>query len=107
MIDYHTYCQIHALHRDGGLKIKQIAAELGLHPETVSKWLQRPSYEQRQPAPRPSKLDPFKPQILRMLERHRYSAVQILDRLREEGYEGGCTILKSYVAKVRPPNRPA
>ena len=107
MIDYHVYCQIHALHRKGGLKIKQIATELGLHAETVSTWLRRPSYEQRKAAPRPSKLDPFKPQILRMLERHRYTAAQILDRLREEGYEGGDTILKSYVAKVRPPNRPA
>ena len=107
MIDYHVYCQIHALHRNGGLKIKQIATELGLHAETVSTWLRRPSYEQRKAAPRPSKLDPFKPQILRMLERHRYTAAQILDRLREEGYEGGDTILKSYVAKVRPPNRPA
>ena len=107
MIDYHAYCQIHALHRKGGLKIKQIATELGLHAETVSTWLRRPSYEQRKAAPRPSKLDPFKPQILRMLERHRYTAAQILDRLREEGYEGGYTILNSYVAKVRPPNRPA
>ena len=107
MIDYPTYCQIHALQREKGLKVKQIAAELGLHPETVSKWLRRPSYEQRKATPRPSKLDSFKPQILRMLERHRYSAAQILDRLRQEGYQGGYTILKSYVARVRPPNRPA
>jgi transposase len=107
MIDYPTYCRIHALHQERGLKAKQIATELDLHPETVSKWLARPSYEQRKPAPRPSKLDAFKPQILRMLERHRYTAAQILTRLREEGYEGGYTILKSYVARVRPPARPA
>ena len=107
MIDYHTYCQIHTLHRERGLKNKQIAAELGLHPETVAKWLRRPSYEQRKAAPRPSKLDQFKPQILRMLERHRYTAAQILTRLREEGYQGGYSILKDYVAKVRPPDRPA
>ena len=107
MIDYHTYSQIHALHREHGLKINQIATELGLHPETVATWLQRQSFEPRKAAPRPSKLDPFKPQILRMLERHRYTATQILHRLRQEGYEGGYTILKSYVAQVRPPHRPA
>ena len=107
MIDYPTYCQIHALHRERGLKSRQIAAELGLHPETVSKWLRRPSYEQRKAAPRPSKLDAFKPQIVRMLERHPYTAAQILAKLREAGYEGSYTILKDYVRQVRPPNRPA
>ncbi len=80
MVDYHTYSQIHALHREHGLKINQIATELGLHPETVATWLQRQSFEPRKAAPRPSKLDPFKPQILRMLERHRYTATQILHR---------------------------
>lgn len=107
MIDYMTYCHIHALHRDRGLKIHQIAAELHLHPETVSTWLRRPAYEPRKPAARPSKLDVFKPRIVQMLERHPYSAAQILTRLREEGYEGGYSILKRYVARVRPPRRPA
>ncbi len=107
MIDYHTYSQIHALHRQQGLNVAQIANELGLHPETVSNWLRRPTYEQRKAAPRPSKLDAFKPGIVRMLERHPYTAAQVLARLREDGYEGGYTILKSYVAKVRPPTRQA
>ncbi|MEM7391226.1 MAG: IS21 family transposase [Verrucomicrobiota bacterium] len=107
MIDYQTYVQIHALHREGKLNAAQIARELGLHSETVSKWLKRPSYEQRKATPRSSKLDPFKPLIVRMLERHRYTATQILNRLREEGYEGGYSILKKYVRKVRPPDRPA
>jgi hypothetical protein len=33
---------------------------LNLHPDTISKWLQRPRYTQRPHAPRSSKLDPFK-----------------------------------------------
>jgi transposase len=107
VIDYTTYSQIHALHREQGLGVGQIANELDLHPETVSKWLRRPSYEQRKVTPRPSKLDAFKPQIVRILERHPYTAAQVLQRLREQGYEGGYTILKNYVRQVRPPSRPA
>jgi hypothetical protein len=38
VIDYHTYCQIHALHTQQRLHIVQIDAEVGLNPETVSKW---------------------------------------------------------------------
>jgi transposase len=41
------------------------------------------------------------------LAQHEYSAQQLLQRLREEGYTGGYTILKSYVRQVRPPARPA
>ena len=61
----------------------------------------------RRPAPRTSKLDPFKPQIIRLLENHPYSAAQIFQRLREVAYPGGYTIVKDYVSKVRPKPRPA
>jgi transposase len=56
---------------------------------------------------RPSKLDPFKSSILQMLETHPYSAIQILQRVREEGFKGGYSILKDYVRKVRPRRSPA
>jgi len=107
MIDYPTYCRIHVLAAENGLNASQIAAELGLHLDTVTKWLNEPKYRARKSTVRASKLDPFKPRILRMLERYSYSAAQILTRLREEGYEGGYSILKQYVRKVRPPRRPA
>ena len=51
-------------------------------------------------------LDPFKPRITRLLDTHPYSAQQILQRLREEGYDGGVTILRDYVRRIRPPKRP-
>ncbi len=38
-----------------------------------------------------------------MLETHPYSATQILQRIREQGFDGGYTIVKEYVRKVRPP----
>lgn len=42
-----------------------------------------------------------------MLETHPYSAAQILQRIREEGFDGRYSIVKDYVRKVRPKRQPA
>ena len=41
------------------------------------------------------------------LEAHHYSAMQIVQRLRSSGYQGGVTIVRDYVRQVRPPSREA
>ena len=106
MIDYETYCQIRELHQQR-LKVSQIARALNLNPQTVTKWLIEPRYRPVRQPPRASKLDPYKPQIRRWLEAHPYSAQQIFQRLTEAGFGGGYTIVKNYVAKVRPRRKPA
>ncbi len=75
----------------------------------MAKYARAESYTlDRRPARRPSKLDAFKPTIQRWLERHPYTATQIMQRLRsEEGYTGGFSILKQYVKLVRPVHHPA
>jgi transposase len=107
MIDYPTFCEIRLLHDQKNLKASQIAKQLQLDPKTVKKWIGRPTYQQRQSSRRSSILDPFKDSIMAMLERHPYSAQQILQRLREQGYDGGYSILKEFVRKVRPVRKPA
>ena len=74
MIDYETYCKIKNCHDRQQLTIAQTARALGLHAETVAKWVHRTQYQARQPAPRSSRLDPFKDRIVRLLESHPYSA---------------------------------
>ena len=44
MIDYETFMRIHDHHDRQGLTVAQTARALGLHPETVAKWVQRPRY---------------------------------------------------------------
>ena len=44
--------------------------------------------------------------ITRLLDSHPYSAQQIFQRLREEGYRGGITVLRDYVRRIRPTKRP-
>jgi transposase len=103
MIDYETFVKIKVYKDQHGLKCSQIARELNLDYRTVEKWLDKKHYQQRKSARRASKLDPFKGQILRLLETHPYSAVQILQRIREDNFDGGYSIVKEYVRKVRPP----
>jgi transposase-like protein len=107
VIDYQTFCHLRQLRDRDGLNAAQIARELGLHPQTVSLWIDRTTYDRRKAPPRSSKLDPFKPTISRLLDRRDYSANQILALLKEEGYTGGATILREHVARVRPRHRQA
>jgi len=103
MIDYETFVKIKVYKDQHGLKCSQIARELNLDYRTVEKWLMQKHYQQRNSPRCTSKLDPFKGQIQRMLETHPYTAAQIFQRLREDDFHGGYTIVKEYVRKVRPP----
>lgn len=107
MISYETYCQIKDDHERQGLTVAQIAEACGLHRHTVTAWLARPQYRQRHRHPRASKLDPFKTDIIGWLQRHPLSATQVFQRLREQGYSGGYTILTDYIRQVRPRRPPA
>jgi transposase len=86
--------KIHHCHDRQGLTIAQTARTLSLRPRAVAKWLARSRFEPRRSRPRRSLLDPFKPRITRLLDSHPYSAQQVFQRLREEGYRGGITILR-------------
>ena len=73
---------------------------MSLDARTVRHWLDEPRFRPRITPARPSKLDPFKGYIRRLLEHHPFSASQILNRLREAGYDGGATIVKDYLQRV-------
>jgi transposase len=107
MIDYEQFCQIKQLHHQDGLHVSQIADLLALDARTVAYWLDQDHYRPRKPTARPSKLDPYKADIIRMLDKYPYSAQQVWQRLREQGFEGGYTIVKAYVRRIRPRQKPA
>jgi hypothetical protein len=60
----------------------------------------RPRFGPRRSRPRGSVLDPFKPRMTRWLDTHPYSAQQIFQRLREERYGGGVTILREATSDI-------
>ena len=107
MIDYRRFCQIKDLHAHQGLNASQIAKALALDPRTVAYWLAQDHFRPRQSRPVPSTLDPFKPEIVRLLERYPSSAAQVFQRRREHGFDGGYAIVKAYVRTVRPTRQPA
>src|SRR5271167_616376 len=102
VLDYETFCQIRDHLGRQQLSVAQTAHALGLDARTVAKWAHVDQFRPRTGRPRTSKLDAFKGQIVRWLDTHPYSAQQIFQRLHEAGYEGGITIVKDYVHRIRP-----
>ena len=102
MIDYETFARIKHLHESMGLNAAQIARELSLDERTVQGRLEAKQFLPRKSVQRPSKLDPFKATVVKMVESYPYSASQIHQRLKEEGFTGGYTAVKKFVRKVRP-----
>jgi len=102
MIDSHRFCPMRHLHDQQGLNTSQIAKEVALDRRTVAYWLTQDHFRPRKPRSAVSKLDPFKPDIVRLLERYPYSAAQVFQRLREQGFAGSYELVKAYVHTVRP-----
>ena len=72
MIDYHRFCQMKDLHEHQGLTAPQIAHALALDARTVAYWLRQERFRPRKATPRASKLTPFKPQIVQLLDKYPY-----------------------------------
>jgi len=107
MISYEIWCQIRDCRDRQHMTLRQIATALHLHHRTVATWASMLRYEARKTVLRPSLLDPFKGQVTRLLDAHPFSAQQVFQRLREDGYAGGYTTVKDYVRRIRPKHRPA
>ena len=107
MISYEIFRQIRHLRDEKKFSAAQIAAELGLNLKTAEKWVRQTSYRPRRSPRRPSKLDPFKGEIVAMLERHAYTAQQIFQELKARGFGGGYGVVKEWVRQVRPARQPA
>ncbi len=102
MLDYETFCQIRDHLTRQQLTVAQTARALGLDVRTVAKWANVEQFHPRKGVVRAGKLDVFKGQIVRWLDTHPYSAQQIYQRLCEASYQGGRTVVKDYVHRIRP-----
>lgn len=100
MLSKEDFAVIKAL-ADRGVYHTDIAAELGIHPKTVSRALKRGAAPRPERHPRGSKLDPFKAQVDQLLAEGVWNGVVILRELRAAGYTGAYTILRDYLAPKR------
>ena len=81
--------------RQKGLSYTEIGRKYNIDPRTAKRYAQaetRPVYSLR-----PSKLDPYKEQIAVWLEEAPYSAERILEKIREQGLDGGHCALPGFV----------
>jgi transposase len=84
-----------------GVYQKDIAAELQVHPKTVSRALQHQNAPAGEREKRGSKLDGYKGRVDQLLSEGVWNAVVVLREIRAEGYEGGYSILLEYIQPKR------
>ncbi len=100
MLKKEDFAMIRALHQKGVFNT-DIAAELGVHPRTVSRALRRGSAPKPQRKPQGSKLDPYKPKIDQLLSDKVWNAMVILREIQAEGYTGEISLLRRYISPKR------
>lgn len=85
-----------------GTSVREMARQMGVSRNTVRRYLrdqEASRYKER--VPRPTKLDPFKEYLLGRIQAarpHWIPATVLLRELREEGYDGGISQLKVFLA---------
>lgn len=84
-----------------GVKKKAIARTLGLHIQTVRKWVAEGGWKPFSRPPRGSKLDEHREWAAARLPQIDYSAVVLLKELRAKGYTGGYDLVKQFVRPYR------
>lgn len=89
-------------------KVGTIAAELGLHPDTVRRALDTESFNRSKPA-RATRLDSYLEFIRATLQRYpRLRATRLYQMIQGRGYEGSVVQLRRLVRRLRPvPQREA
>jgi transposase len=90
----------HQLHAQGWTQ-KAIAAHLKCHPKTIHRYLQRTLPLSTGRRKRASKLTPYKLYVLERWNAGCHNASQLLREIEPQGYDGGCTILRTFVAELR------
>jgi len=99
-----------------GVSKRQIIRETGIHWRTLKKILENsepPGYRKRQETSRP-KLGPYLHRIKEILQadrdaelpkKQRHTAKRIFERLQDEGYQGGYTVVKDVVRELKQRSR--
>ena len=102
MLNQDQHMDIKLLHRQGH-SIRAISRMSGLSRNTVRKVLAAKSPPGFKTPKRICKQDPIKDYLKNRINECNLSGVRLLEEIRAMGYEGGYTILKTYLRTLRPP----
>lgn len=100
MIKKEDFAVIKALKHQGAF-INDIAAELGVHPKTVSRALKRGGAPKPERKRKESKLEPYKKKIDELLLENVWNAMVILREIEAVGYDGEISLLRRYIQGKR------
>lgn len=110
MLNAEQSVEITVLHRHG-MSIRALVDITGCARNTIRKYLRsegKPAIKER--AKRTEKLDPFKSYLLRRIESAKpdwIPATSLLEEIQNQGYEGGITRLRQFLADYKPAPAPA
>jgi transposase len=103
VLEVRRWAEIRRMSEVDGLSIREIARRTGHDRNTVRRALRREGPPRYERPPRPSKLDPFKDEIHRLLrDDPAMPGRRVLELLVELGFSGSKTIVDDYLREVRP-----
>ena len=103
MLDVERWAELRREHFVRGVSIKELARRTGLARNTVRAALRSDVPPGFWCPERPSRLDPFKDEIHRLLrEDPRLPGVRVRELIEPLGFDGGKTIVDDYLREVRP-----
>lgn len=108
MISNEEVARIRHLFHAEHWKIGTIAAELGLHAETVSRALEADRFRNNHPRLQDRLVDPYLDFLRQTLQQYpRLRATRLFQMIRPRGYTGSVSQLRRVVAELRPMRREA
>jgi transposase len=103
VLEVRRWAEIRRMREVDGLSIREIAKRTGHDRNTVRRALRREGPPRYERPPRPSKLDPFKDEIHRLLQDDPgIPGRRVLELLWELGFTGSKTIVDDYLRELRP-----
>lgn len=94
------YEEVITLHQQGASQVA-IAALVGLHRDTVRRYLNAPDFPEIVRPSKRSKLDPYKAYLHERWNAGQHNIKQLVAELRERGYRHGETIVYDYLRSMR------
>jgi hypothetical protein len=103
VLDVERWAELRREHFVGGVSIKELARRTGLSRNTVRVALRSDAPPAFRCPERPSKLEPFKDEIHRLLKDDpKLSGVRVREEIEPLGFDGGKSIVDDYLREIRP-----
>jgi transposase len=103
VLDVEQWAELRREHFVGGVPIKELVRRTGLARNTIKRALRSDQPPKFKCLERPSKLDPFKDEIHRLLKDDpKLSGVRVRELIEPLGFNGSKTIVDDYLREVRP-----